>query len=119
MKKDDIKKILAMHPEIKPHGTPLSRRDLLSQGYIATGGFFLMPSLLSALSKNQFSDACTSKKNENQPFFLLIDCAGGFNGPGRNLYVGGKDGKELSKNAYVTLGIENSDESYKSQIQQL
>ncbi len=114
-----IKFLMETNPNVKPHGTPVNRRDLLAQGYIASNSLFLVPSVLSSLSSIAKADNCKSNEpNLDIPFFIVIDCAGGFNGPGRNIFVGGEGGRDLPAEAYTSLGIANNVEDYRTQVQE-
>lgn len=111
MKKQWVKKLISSRPDIEQkHGRPMSRRDLFAQGYIATGAYVAMPSILSLVSAKAYGQDCraaASGADAGGIPVLIIDGAGGWGIPGRNVMVGGAGGQMdfLPAGSYGSMGI--------------
>lgn len=96
------------------HKRPVSRRELLGQGFLTATSTVMMPSLLSMLFARQAYArdlVCTapvaSSTARNVPF-LIFDLAGGGNIPGSNVIVGKTGGQEDFLSTYASLGLPNN-----------
>jgi hypothetical protein len=98
------------------HKRPVTRRDFISQGFMAGAASVMMPSLLSlftqkayALSDDLDTSLCNSIKNAGAGKipFICFDLAGGANVAGSNVLVGGRGGQLdfLSTAGYSRLGL--------------
>ncbi|MEZ4742072.1 MAG: hypothetical protein R3B45_06455 [Bdellovibrionota bacterium] len=98
-------------PEIVPkHGIPMTRRELLAQGYISGSAFALMPSLAALVSNKALgAEECSAgaKTTKSMTPVLIIDAAGGWSIPGRNIMVGGQGGQDdlLQADQYASIGL--------------
>lgn len=93
------------------HKKPVSRRELLGQGFLAATSSVMMPSLASLLFNRSAyarelvcSSSSESGQNRNVPF-LMFDLAGGGNIAGSNVIVGKAGGQEDFLSTYATLGL--------------
>jgi hypothetical protein len=90
------------------HKVPVTRRELLSQGFTSGAGFVLAPSILSLISQKALGVECAGGATESRMTGVIgIDCAGGANFAGSNVIVG-KNGTQdlfLPNNGYSGLGV--------------
>lgn len=94
------------------HKRPVTRRELLSQGFLAASSTALMPSLFSMLfNRSAYAQelACgpangMATKRATVPF-LAFDLAGGGNLVGSEVLVGKAGGQEDYLASYATLGL--------------
>ncbi len=118
------KKNRTLHPD-EPllhadHSRPVTRREFISQGFVAGSGAVLGPSMLSmfvgtkqahALSQDltDLKDPaiCNIVAGAGKIPFICFDLAGGANFAGSNVLVGGQDGIQdsLTSAGYSKLGI--------------
>ena len=114
-----------IHPDealrLPGHRRPVTRRELLSQGFRAGGGMLLGTSIFSllgsrahAISPNLLDSAFTAYTScdlgaisGRKIPFLCFDLAGGANIAGSNVLVGGPGGQRdaLSGGGYDKLGL--------------
>jgi hypothetical protein len=100
------------------HKRPVTRRDFLSQGFIAGSGMVLAPALLSVLGSRRafaLSGDLEALKGPcgidglggNKIPFICIDLSGGANMAGSNVLVGGPEGQLdfLSTAGYGKMGL--------------
>jgi hypothetical protein len=94
------------------HGKPLTRRQLLAQGWIGGSAMIAAPSLLGLLGTGASDIAMAAEcgvqiNNAKKVPFLCFDLSGGANIAGSNVLVGGPNGQMdfLSPEAYVKLGL--------------
>jgi hypothetical protein len=88
----------------KDHPKPITRRQLLAQGFIASAGAFFGPSLLGRIGAQALADDCSSGTAASKYIpFLVFDCAGGAALPA-NFLVGGQGGPEDLLPSYNLLG---------------
>ena len=93
------------------HPRPVSRRDLLAQGFISFGAYLTMPSVLSLFAREARGEGalvCNPKSDGARMIPLIIlDLAGGANIAGTNVVVGGRAGQReyLPVGSYSTLGL--------------
>ena len=85
--------------EMHEHGKPMSRRDFVSRGLIAGGGFVVAPTLAHLLIRKANAD---TPPVSHTPF-LVFDLAGGASLPG-NFLVGNKGGCRDLLGSYSNLG---------------
>jgi hypothetical protein len=112
----DIKKLFPwandplLHNDGK-HKNPkhMTRRELISQGFLNGVGMMMIPSLLGSLSKEVLAQQmnCSSKSLNPKIPFIGLDLAGGANIAGGNVMVGGPNGQmdALSPEGYTYLGF--------------
>ena len=92
------------------HRRPITRRELLGQGFLAGAAFVTAPSILSLLGAReasaQASCALTGAGAGRVPF-IGFDLGGGANLAGSNVMVGGPGGQEdpLTEAGYERLGL--------------
>ncbi|MCW8901045.1 MAG: general secretion pathway protein GspF [Gammaproteobacteria bacterium] len=106
-----------LHPD---HSRPVTRREFVSQGFIAGTGAVLAPSLLGMLASTRQAHALSSDLDALKAItecnivpgadkipFICFDLAGGANFAGSNVLVGGQAGIEdsLTSAGYSKLGI--------------
>ena len=94
------------------HRRPLSRRDLLANGFISYGAYLAAPSVLSLVAGQAQAQAqelqCSSgAAGGGMTPFIVLDLAGGANIAGTNVIVGDKGGQSqlLPQGSYATLGL--------------
>ncbi len=91
------------------HPRPVTRRELLGQGFLGISASVMMPSLLSSLVSQQALGAeleCpVATKDASAIPFLCFDLAGGANIPGSNVMVGKQGGQMDFLESYTTLGL--------------
>lgn len=95
------------------HKAPLTRRDLLAQGFLAGTGFVVAPSLLSMLSTSAYAAGdCGAAAGATEVAFdgmrvMAFEAAGGMNISGANFMVWGKGGAGdfLPASALGVLGV--------------
>jgi hypothetical protein len=94
------------------HKRPVSRRELLGQGFLAATSSVFLPSLSSMLlSREAFALECAGGGGggagtaRNSVAFLIFDLAGGGNIAGSNVVVGKAGGQEDFLTTYATLGL--------------
>ncbi len=92
------------------HRRPMTRRELIGQGFLASTGAVLMPSLLSSLWSQQALArdlVCAAAGGGGSKFvpFIVFDLAGGGNIPGSNVMVGKRGGQEDFLTSYSSLGL--------------
>jgi hypothetical protein len=105
------KKIVNSRRDIQAkHGVPVNRRELLSQGYIAGSTIAFMPSLASLVTQSAYGADCSggAANKSTMTAVLIIDAAGGWSMPGRNIMVGGAGGQDDLLGTYTSLGILDS-----------
>ena len=118
------KKNRTLHPD-EPllhadHPRPVTRREFISQGFLAGTGAVLAPSMLGVLAGTREAHALSSDLDALKAItecnivagadkipFICFDLAGGANFAGSNILVGGQDGIEdpLTSAGYSKLGI--------------
>lgn len=118
------KKNRTLHPD-EPllhadHPRPVTRREFISQGFIAGTGAVLAPSMLGMLAGTRQAHAlssdlealkaiteCNIVPGADKIPFICFDLAGGANFAGSNVLVGGQAGIEdsLTSAGYSKLGI--------------
>ena len=95
------------------HKRPVSRRELLGQGFLTASSSVMMPSLLSMLFQRQAfaqqdlrcpGGSQAGTKQASVPF-LVLDLAGGGNLVGSEVLVGKAGGLEDALACYDTLGL--------------
>ncbi len=106
------KLLLAMRPDLRPlHGEPMTRRELLAQGYITAAGSVMVPPVLSMLASSsaQAQSACVTSSGERTRYTptVILDLGGGANLAGYNVMVGGRGGQQdyLAAGSYGTIGL--------------
>ncbi len=96
------------------HPKPITRRQLMAQGFLGSSGAILAPGILSMFSQRALgADAsttlvCTPTATGGRMVPVLIfDLAGGGNIAGSNVIVGGKGGQSdiLPAGSYSTIGL--------------
>src|SRR5262245_53646037 len=93
------------------HRRPVTRRDFLAQGLIASTAMVLSPSLFGLLRKSDAAFAqtmeCVLSGGSGKIPFVCFDLAGGANVAGSNVMVGGPGGQLdfLSDDGYAKLGL--------------
>lgn len=97
----------------RKHKKPKTRREFLSQGYIAGVGMLMTPSLLGMISQRAMGvtscDLGSEGDSTEKPVsFICMDMAGGANIPGSNVMVGGKGGQMDFLSSYESLSLSNS-----------
>lgn len=97
------------HPN---HKRPMSRRDLLAQGFISFGAYLTLPSVLTVFAQQaRGQDALLCKApaaaGGRMIPLLILDLAGGANIAGTNVVVGGRAGQRdyLPDGSYRSLGL--------------
>lgn len=116
------KKNRTLHPD-EPllhadHSRPVTRREFISQGFVAGAGAVVGPSMLGMLGMNDAKAAlsqdmvdlkgiCNIVPGADKIPFICFDLAGGANFAGSNVLVGGQDGIQdaLTAAGYSKLGI--------------
>ncbi len=96
-----------LHPD---HPYPVTRRQLLAQGFITGAAYVTAPSILSMLGAGQASAQanCTlTGAGAGKVPFIGIDLGGGANIAASNVMVGGPGGQEdpLTEQGYERLGL--------------
>ncbi len=97
-----------MHPD---HPRPMTRRQLLAQGFITSAAMIASPSLFGFFRGHNDAWAqaqqCGVASGGGRVPFLCIDLGGGANIAGSSVLVGGPGGQRdfLSDSAYVKLGL--------------
>ncbi len=98
----------------KDHRRPISRRELVGQGFMAGASFVVMPSLISILLEHEAmakegllcgGGAGVGAGGARFTPFLVFDLSGGGNIPGSNVLVGKRGGQEDFLTTYSTLGL--------------
>lgn len=99
----------------KDHRRPMTRRELIGQGFMAGASIIALPSLISILLEREAlaKDGllCASAGAAGGPKFmpfLVFDLSGGGNIPGSNVMVGKRGGQEDFLTTYSTLGLPDS-----------
>jgi hypothetical protein len=92
------------------HKRPMTRRELIGQGFLAGTGAVFMPGLLSLLWSQKAHGrelVCAAGAAGGPRFvpFIVFDLAGGGNIPGSNVIVGKAGGQEDFLASYSTLGL--------------
>lgn len=93
------------------HKRPVTRRELLGQGFLAATSTVMLPSLSSLLFSRQAfgKDLVCATGGDSGPArnvpFLIFDLAGGGNIAGSNVIVGKAGGQEDLLATYATLGL--------------
>ena len=104
------------------HSRPVTRREFISQGFVAGSGAVLGTSMLGMLAGNEEAKAaflsqdlvdlkdpalCNIVPGADKIPFICFDLAGGANLAGSNVLVGGQDGIQdpLTSAGYSKLGI--------------
>ncbi len=102
------------------HKRPVTRRDFISQGFLAGGASVIAPTLLGSLIYPRSASATLSQElldakadcnissvGDNKIPFICFDLAGGANISGSNVLVGGRGGQLdfLSSAGYSKLGL--------------
>jgi hypothetical protein len=95
---------------LQDHPRPVTRRQLLSQGFISGLGLLMAPtalSLLRASSAKAQTAGCVLRAGAGMIPFIAIDLAGGANIAGSNVLVGGPGGQLdlLTAAGYSNLGL--------------
>jgi hypothetical protein len=85
------------------HGRPQTRREFISQGLIAGGGFVMAPTLLQVLASSASAATKTAAGTIKQIPFITFDLAGGAALPG-NFLVGRSGGPGDLLKSYSALG---------------
>lgn len=118
------KKNRTLHPD-EPllhadHPRPVTRREFISQGFLAGTGAVLAPSMLGMLAGTRQAHAlssdlealkaiseCNIVAGADKIPFICFDLAGGANFAGSNVLVGGEGGIQdaLTSAGYSKLGI--------------
>ena len=108
-----------LHPD---HSRPVTRREFISQGFMAGSGAVIGSSMLGMLATSGKANAaflsqdlvnlkgstfCNIVEGADKIPFICFDLAGGANFAGSNVLVGGQDGIEdsLTSAGYSKLGI--------------
>ncbi len=92
------------------HAKPVSRRQLVSQGFISSAGYVAAPSILAMLSRHAMGaePVCAPVASGAAAIpVIVIDLAGGANLAGSNVVVGGQNGQLdfLPAGSYATIGV--------------
>lgn len=94
------------------HRRPVTRRELIGQGFMAGVGIVALPSIISlllereALAKEGLLCMSGGVAGAARPTpFLVFDLSGGGNIPGSNVIVGKRGGQEDFLTTYSTLGL--------------
>lgn len=98
---------------LQDHPRPVTRRQLLSQGFISGLGMVMAPtalSLLRASSAKAQTIGCVMRGGAGMIPFIAIDLAGGASIAGSNVLVGGPGGQLdlLTAGGYSMLGLPSS-----------
>jgi hypothetical protein len=106
-----------LHPDaplfLHDHPRPVTRRQLLAQGFLSGVGMVMAPTLLGmfgARRANAQTFVCSVRAGAGLIPFIVIDLAGGANIAGSNVLVGGPGGQLdlLTGDGYSKLGLPNS-----------
>src|SRR5262245_25897416 len=101
------------HPDsplyLHDHRRPVTRRELLAQGFLGGLGMVMAPTLLGMLgprTANAQTFVCSVRAGAGLVPFIVLDLAGGANIAGSNVMVGGPGGQTdfLTAPGYSTLG---------------
>ena len=89
------------------HKKAVTRRDMLSQGFLGTMGYMAGPSLLGLIwERNAFGLTCADPAGAvAMPAFIVLDLAGGANIAGNNVIVGKNNDQAAFIASYANLGI--------------
>jgi hypothetical protein len=92
------------------HKKPLTRRELLAQGFISYGGYLALPSVLTMFSRQARGEdsVCTPQKGGARMIPVIVfDLAGGANLSGVNVIAGAQGGQMdfLPPGSYGTIGL--------------
>ena len=92
------------------HAKPVTRRQLVSQGFLSGAGFVAAPSILAMLERRAFGAEPVCAKGAAAATtipVIVIDLAGGANLAGSNVLVGGQNGQMdfLPAGSYATIGV--------------
>ncbi len=102
------------------HQKPMTRRQLVAQGFKSGAGMVLAPSFLTLLSQKLYAADCKggSSQEARMTGVIGIDCAGGINLAGSNVIVGlnGSQDQFLSPGGYGTLGVALGDQPSKENV---
>lgn len=114
MQRNIIRKLVDSHRHITyRHGEPLTRRDLIGAGYIATGGMVLLPHVSKLFGDRAYAaEECTvtgSTGGANQSAVILVDLGGGATLP-FNFPPMGVNGLPLPSGSYRSVGIAATDD---------
>ncbi len=95
------------HPD---HPRPVTRRQMLAQGFIASAAMIASPNIFRFLGHKNDAMAqfvCSGAGAGGTIPFICVDLGGGANIAGSNVLVGGAGGQLdlLSDNAYETVGL--------------
>lgn len=99
------------------HKKPVTRRDLLAQGFISFGAYLAMPSIFSLLAGEARAQegglVCSAAASAGGMIPLIVlDLAGGANIAGTNVIVGARQGQRdyLPAGSYGSLGLSTAQE---------
>lgn len=93
------------------HRKPMTRRDLVAQGFLSGTGIVLAPTALGLVAQRASGAECSQEAPADRMTGVIgIDCAGGANFSGSNVLVGraGSQDQFLSQDGYGSLGISAS-----------
>jgi len=98
---------------LEGHRRPVTRRELLAQGFLSGVGMVMAPTLLSMLRASTAraqGTGCVLRAGAGMIPFLCLDLAGGANIAGSNVLVGGPGGQLdlLTAEGYSKLGLPSS-----------
>ncbi len=102
------------HPDsplyLNEHRRPVTRRELLAQGFLSGLGLVMAPTVLGmfgARTANAQTFVCSLRAGAGLVPFIVLDLAGGANIAGSNVMVGGPGGQNdfLNAQGYSTLGL--------------
>ena len=110
--KKQIEKIEAMPVAKRPifhknHRPIMTRRDLISRGFVSFTSSVMVPGVLASLSQRAYGIECVSKKDGGTPIpFMVMDLGGGANFAMGNVIAGKKGGQKdfLDDAAAAMLG---------------
>lgn len=99
-----------MKPKHPMHGKPVTRRELFAQGVLTYGGYALMPSVLTMLSRKAEGAeiGCAPPESGTRMIpVIVLDLIGGANIAGTNVIVGDLGGQKsfLPDSGYATIGL--------------
>lgn len=92
------------------HKKPMTRRELLAQGFISYGSYLAVPSVLAMFSRQARGEdtVCAPAKGATRMIPVIVfDLAGGANLSGSNVIAGAQGGQMdfLPAGSYATIGV--------------
>lgn len=86
------------------HKKPVTRRELIAQGYLGAAGYILGPSILSLLFEQLAYGACPTPSAVGKIPVFIFDCAGGA-GLAKMMPPGAENGTPLPVGSLASVGI--------------